>query len=59
LITPTGPETIRIDNDSEFTSHVVDAWAYERGIKLDFIRPGKPTENVHSRASTGNSGTSA
>jgi putative transposase len=38
---------IRVDNGTEFTSHVVDAWAYENGIKLDFIRPGKPTENGH------------
>jgi putative transposase len=22
-----------------------DAWAYQRGIKLDFNRPGKPVEN--------------
>ena len=24
----------------------MDAWAFERGIKLDFIRPGKPQENA-------------
>ena len=47
------PEAIRIDNGSEFTSAVVDAWAYEHGIKLDFIRPGKPTDNGHIESFNG------
>ncbi len=47
------PEVIRIDNGSEFTSHVVDAWAYEHKVKLDFIRPGKPTENAHIESFNG------
>ncbi|ABC82580.1 Integrase [Anaeromyxobacter dehalogenans 2CP-C] len=42
-----------VDNGSEFTSHTVDAWAYERGIKLDFITPGKPTENGHIESFNG------
>lgn len=24
----------------------MDAWAYERGLKLDFIAPGRPTQNA-------------
>jgi putative transposase len=24
----------------------MDAWAYQRGVKLHFIRPGKPIENA-------------
>ena len=24
---------------------MLDEWCYFRGVKLDFIRPGKPTEN--------------
>jgi putative transposase len=28
------------------TSKALDAWAYEHGVKLDFIRPGKPVENA-------------
>lgn len=39
------PESITVDNGAEFCSRAVDAWAYQRGVKLDFIRPGKPVEN--------------
>lgn len=39
------PEVIVTDNGSEFTSRAFDAWAYARGIKLDFIQPGKPVQN--------------
>lgn len=38
------PESITVDNGSEFCSRIMDAWAYEHGVKLDFIRPGKPVE---------------
>lgn len=40
------PLTFNIDNGSEFTGRAMDTWAFERGIKLDFIRPGKPNENA-------------
>ena len=30
----------------EFTSKILDQWAYLNGVELDFIRPGKPTENA-------------
>lgn len=39
------PEIITIDNGPEFRSRALDAWAYERGVKLHFITPGTPTEN--------------
>lgn len=39
------PESIVIDNGSEFTGKAMDQWAFENKIKLDFIRPGKPQEN--------------
>jgi len=39
------PRTIRVDNGAEFTSKILDQWAYLNGVELDFIRPGKPTEN--------------
>lgn len=39
------PRSITVDNGSEFASRIMDAWAYQHGIQLDFIRPGKPVEN--------------
>ncbi len=38
------PERIVVDNGPEFISNALDRWAYERGVKLHFIRPGKPAE---------------
>ena len=40
------PMTIKTDNGSEFISKVMDKWAYERDVELDFSRPGKPTDNA-------------
>ena len=40
------PTAITVDNGSEFYSRAMDAWAYRNGVKLDFIRPGKPVENA-------------
>lgn len=40
------PKIFNIDNGSEFTGKAMDSWAFENGIKLDFIRPGKPNENA-------------
>ncbi len=39
-------QTIKSDNGSEFISKAMDRWAYERGVELDFSRPGKPTDNA-------------
>ncbi len=41
------PAVIQADNGSEFTSRAVDHWAYWNGVRLDFSRPGKPTDNAH------------
>lgn len=40
------PDVIVTDNGSEFTSHAFDSWAYARNVKIDFIQPGKPTQNA-------------
>jgi putative transposase len=40
------PATIKVDNGPEFISKVLDRWAYEHGVTLDFSRPGKPTDNA-------------
>jgi putative transposase len=39
------PKRIQVDNGSEFTSRSMDLWAYLNKVKLDFSRPGKPTDN--------------
>ena len=39
------PQAITVDNGTEFTSKALDEWAYRRGVKLDYTRPGKPTDN--------------
>lgn len=38
------PSAITVDNGAEFQSRAMDAWAYENGVRLDFIRPGRPME---------------
>ena len=38
---------IRVDHGSEFVSRDIDLWAYQRGVTLDFSRPGKPTDNAY------------
>jgi putative transposase len=40
------PRSITVDHGTEFTSRALEDWAYERGVQLDFIRPGKPMENA-------------
>ena len=40
------PRTIRVDHGPEFTSKLLDQWAYLNGVELDFSRPGKPTDNA-------------
>ena len=47
------PKSIRIDDGPEFTSKVLDQWAYLNGVQLDFIRPGKPTDNALIEAFNG------
>lgn len=40
------PKAIRVDQGSEFISRDLDLWAYQKGVVLDFSRPGKPTDNA-------------
>jgi len=39
------PESITTDNGSEFAGRAMEVWAYRAGVKLDFIRPGRPVQN--------------
>lgn len=47
------PEAIRSDNGPEFAGNALDAWAYRTGVKLDFIQPGKPTQNAYCESFNG------
>jgi putative transposase len=40
------PQVVKVDNGPEFISKDLDLWAYCNGVKLDFSRPGKPTDNA-------------
>jgi len=39
------PESITADNGGEFAGKAMDIWAHQAGVKLNFIRPGRPVEN--------------
>ena len=47
------PEVITVDNGPEFAGKVMDEWAYRMGVKLNFIRPGKPVENAFAESFNG------
>jgi putative transposase len=47
------PKQITVDNGPEFAGQALDAWAYAHGLTLDFIEPGKPTQNAHIESFNG------
>jgi putative transposase len=47
------PSSIRVDNGPEFNSHALHRWAAKNGVALDFITPGRPTENGHIESFNG------
>jgi putative transposase len=47
------PQVITTDNGTEFTSRAMDEWAHRSGVKLDYIRPGKPVENAYIESFNG------
>lgn len=47
------PGIITLDNGTEFTSNHFDEWAYRAKVALDFIQPGRPTENGHIESFNG------
>jgi len=40
------PPVIQADNGTEFTSRAFDHWAYWNAVRIDFSRPGNPTDNA-------------
>ena len=47
------PQRIAVDNGPEFISKALDAWAYRNGVKLEFSRLGKPTDNAYVESFNG------
>ena len=47
------PASITVDHGTEFMSKALEAWAFYRGVQLDFTRPGKPTDNSHIESFNG------
>jgi putative transposase len=47
------PKLIQVDNGPEFISKALDGWAYQNGVKLEFSRPGKPTDNAYIESFNG------
>ena len=39
------PESITVDNGSEFSGRALEAWAMGNNVQLCFIQPGRPVEN--------------
>jgi len=47
------PQMLFCDNGAEFTGQMMDLWAYRNGVKIDFSRPGKPTDNAFCESFNG------
>ena len=47
------PERILSDNGTEFTSTTVLKWCQEKGIRWDYIQPGKPYQNGYIESFNG------
>jgi len=47
------PEAIVLDNGPEFRSRALGAWSEERGVRLEFIQPGKPVQNAYVESFNG------
>jgi TPR repeat protein len=41
------PRVIRCDHGPEYVSAALNAWAERRGIRLEYIQPGKPQQNAY------------
>jgi putative transposase len=47
------PEAIVLDNGPEFRGRALAAWSEQRGVRLEFIQPGKPVQNAYAESFNG------
>jgi putative transposase len=47
------PEAIVLDNGPEFRGRAMAAWSEARGVRLEFIQPGKPAQNAYIESFNG------
>lgn len=47
------PANLRSDNGPEFISHVLQEWCEKNKITLQYIQPGKPTQNAYIERKNG------
>jgi putative transposase len=47
------PRVLFCNNGSEFSSQIMDLWAYQNGVKINFSRPGKPPDNAYMETFNG------
>jgi putative transposase len=47
------PGAIVLDNGPEFRGRALAAWSEERGVRLEFIQPGKPVQNAYVESFNG------
>ena len=47
------PDSVTVDNGTEFCSRAMELWAYQYRGQLDFIQPGRPTENDYIESFNG------
>jgi putative transposase len=47
------PEAIVVDNGPEFRGRALTAWSEQRGVRLEFIQPGKPAQNAYIESFNG------
>lgn len=40
------PKRLKQNDGPDFISHALELWAEKHAVKLDFIKPGKPTQNA-------------